>query len=185
VRETPLDGTERENAMSDTYTDDFDYDDEHNGPAPAREHAKKLAKQLADLQKQLDATKAENATLSGQVKKSSLASLLKAAGVPEKFAARADKDGAEATEDGVKAWIDENKDFYNFGPATPVVEVQEPDGEPNVSPEMRDALAASRALDSAGVTPSDVNITDRIQSISATTEEQLLEEMRALGVQIG
>jgi hypothetical protein len=50
---------------------------------------------------------------------------------------------------------------------------------------MRDALAASRALDSAGVTPSDVNITDRIQSISATTEEQLLEEMRALGVQIG
>jgi hypothetical protein len=169
--------------MSDNYYDDDN--DQKDGPKALRDLVDKLQKQVKDQEKALEAERAEKATLSAQVKKSSLASLLKAAGVPEKFAARADKDGAEATEDGVKAWIDENKDFYNFGPATPVVEVQEPDGEPNVSPEMRDALAASRALDSAGVTPSDVNITDRIQSISATTEEQLLEEMRALGVQIG
>jgi hypothetical protein len=169
--------------MSDNYYDDDN--DQKDGPKALRDLVEKLQKELKAEKAAREASDAEKATLSAQVKKSSLASLLKAAGVPEKFAARADKDGAEATEDGVKAWIDENKDFYNFGPATPVVEVQEPDGEPNVSPEMRDALAASRALDSAGVTPSDVNITDRIQSISATTEEQLLEEMRALGVQIG
>jgi hypothetical protein len=169
--------------MSDNYYDDDN--DQKDGPKALRDLVEKLQKELKAEKAAREASDAEKATLSAQVKKSSLASLLKAAGVPEKFAARADKDGAEATEDGVKAWIDENKDFYNFGPATPVVEVQEPDGEPNVSPEMRDALAASRALDSAGVTPSDVNITDRIQSISATTEEQLLQELRALGVQIG
>lgn len=168
-------------------SDNYDYDDDQsNGPKALRDLVEKLQKQVKDQEKALEAERAEKATLSAQVKKSSLASLLKAAGVPEKFAARADKDGAEATEDGVKAWIDENKDFYNFGPATPVVEVAEPDGEPNVSPEMAAALNASRALDSSGVTPSDVNIADRIQSISDNvTEEQLLQELRALGVQIG
>jgi hypothetical protein len=185
VRETPLDGTERENAMSDTYTDDFDYDDEHNGPAPAREHAKKLAKQLADLQKQLEATKAENATLSGQVKKSSLASLLKAAGVPEKFAARADKDGADATEDGVKAWIEENKDFYNFGEVKPAETAEAPDGEPNVSPELAAAVRAGQNLDASGVTPSEVSVQQKLQSIDPSkfsTREELNAAIEAAGI---
>lgn len=169
--------------MSDNYYDDDN--DRDNGPKALRELVEKLQKQVKDHEKALETERAEKATLAAQVKKSSLAELLKAAGVPEKFAARADKDGAEATEDGVKAWIEENKDFYNFSAAKPA-EVVEPDGQENVSDELRQAIKASQALDSSGVTPSEVNITDRIQSISTNiTEAQLLEELKALGVQIG
>lgn len=173
--------------MSD-YNDDYDTDDqnESNGPKALRELVDKLKKQVKDQEKALEAERAEKATLSAQVKKSSLASLLKAAGVPEKFAARADKDGAEATEDGVKAWIEENKDFYNFGEPK-AAEVVEPDGQDNVSPELAAAVAASQALDASGVTPSDVNIVSKLQSISTDnkTEEQVLAEIQALGVGIG
>lgn len=171
--------------MSDNYDNDFDYDDERNGPAPSREQAKKLAKQLADLQKRLDGLAEENTTLKGQVKKSSLADLLKQAGVDPKFAARADKDGADATTDGVKAWIEENKDFYNFGPAKPAAEaVAEPDGVPNISAGLEAGVRADQALSESGVAPSDVNIESKIQSIAANSEEALLAELAAAGVTI-
>lgn len=174
--------------MSD-YNDDYDTDDqnESGGPKALRDLVDKLKKQVKEQEKALEAERAEKAALSAQVKKSSLASLLKAAGVPEKFAARADKDGAEATEDGVKAWIEENKDFYNFGEVKPAAEVAEPDGQDNVSPELAAAVAASQALDASGVTPSDVNIVSKLQSISTDnkTEEQVLAEIQALGVGLG
>lgn len=173
--------------MSD-YNDDYDTDDqnESGGPKALRDLVDKLKRQVKEQEKALEAERAEKATLSAQVKKSSLASLLKAAGVPEKFAARADKDGAEATEDGVKAWIEENKDFYNFGEVKPA-DAQEPDGQDNVSPELAAALTASQALDASGVTPSDVNIVSKLQSISTDnkTEEQVLAEIQALGVGLG
>jgi hypothetical protein len=166
---------------------DYDYDDndQSNGPKALRELVEKLQKELKEQGKTLEAERAEKATLSAQVKKSSLASLLKAAGVPEKFAARADKDGADASEDGVKAWIEENKDFYNFGVATAPVVVADPDGAPNVSAELEQALRASQSLDASGVTPSEVNVTERIQSIPDNiSEADLLKQLADLGVGI-
>jgi len=166
---------------------DFDYDDndQSNGPKALRELVEKLQKQVKDHEKALEAERAEKATLSAQVKKSSLAGLLKAAGVPEKFAARADKDGADATEDGVKAWIEENKDFYNFGAAPAPVVVADPDGAPNVSAELEQALRASQSLDASGVTPSEVQVTDRIKSIPLNiSEAELLKQFEDLGVGI-
>lgn len=172
--------------MSDNYNDD--YSDDSNGPKALRELVDKLQKQVKDQEKALEAEKAEKATLSAQVKKSSLATLLKAAGVPEKFAARADKDGAEATEDGVKAWIDENKDFYNFGEPKAPAAVEEPDGQANVSPELAAAIAASQALDASGVTPSGVNVLEKIQSMDTdprrVSEDQLRKQLADLGVTV-
>jgi hypothetical protein len=175
--------------VSDNYDNDFDYDDERKGPAPSREQAKKLQKQLDELRKQLDAEKAEKTELAAKVKKSSLADLLKQAGVDPKFAARADKDGADATEDGVKAWIDENKDFYNFGAAKPaetVVEQVEQDGEPNVSAGLEAAVRASQALSESGVAPSEIDIIQKIQSVptEGLSEGDFLARLGALGVGI-
>lgn len=169
--------------MSDTYYDD---DTNDNGPKALRDLVEKLQKELKDQKKAFEALETEKATLSAQVKKSSLASLLKAAGVPEKFAARADKDGAEATEDGVKAWIEENKDFYNFGAVAPVEDAKpaEPEGQENVSPELRAAVQASQALDASGVTPSDVNVIDKLQSIDPSSYGSF-EELQAAIAQAG
>jgi hypothetical protein len=167
---------------------DYDYDDQNDGPKALRELVDKLQKQLKDQEKALEAEKAEKATLSAQVKKASLADLLKKAGVDPKFAARADKDGADATEEGVKAWIEENKDFYNFGPAKPAEEAQEPSGEPNVSAEMAAAIQASQSLDASGVTPSEVNVLEKIQSLDTNprkvSEAQLRENLAALGIKV-
>lgn len=166
---------------------DYDYDDQNDGPKALRELVDKLQKQLKDQEKALEAEKAEKATLSAQVKKASLADLLKKAGVDPKFAARADKDGADATEDGVKAWIEENKDFYNFAPAK-ADEAQEPSGDPNVSPEMAAAIHASQSLDASGVTPSEVNLLEKIQSLDTdprkVSEAQLRQNLAALGIKV-
>jgi len=167
-----------------------DYDDQSNGPKALRELVEKLQKQVKDQEKALEAEKAEKAELSAKVKKSSLADLLKQAGVDPKFAARADRDGADASADGVKAWIEENKDFYNFGAAKPaetVVEPVEQDGEPNVSAELSAALRASQALSESGVAPGEVDITQKIQSIPAgrrQSEAELLAELRSVGVDV-
>ena len=170
--------------MSDNYYDD---EDQSNGPKALRELVDKLQKQVKEQEKALEAEKAEKATLSAQVKKASLADLLKKAGVDPKFATRADKDGADATEDGVKAWIEENKDFYNFGAVKPA-EAQEPAGEPNISPEMAAAITASQSLDSSGVAPSEVNVLEKIQSMDTNprrvTEQQLQDQLKALGVMV-
>lgn len=167
-----------------------DYDDDYgqnDGPKALRDLVEKLQKQVKDLEKGLDAEKAEKATLAAQVKKSSLADLLKAAGIDPKFAARADKDGAEPTADGVKAWVEENKDFYNFAAAKPaetVAEQAEPDGEPNIPAGLAAGVRADQVLSESGVAPSDVDITSRIRSISANTEDALLAELAAAGVVI-
>lgn len=167
---------------------DYDYDDQNDGPKALRELVDKLQKQLKEQEKALEAEKAEKATLSAQVKKASLAELLKKAGVDPRFAARADKDGADATEDGVKAWIEENKDFYNFGAVKAAEATQEPSGEPNVSPELAAAIAASQSLDASGVTPSEVNVLEKIQSMNTdprkVSEAQLQEQLAALGIKV-
>ena len=171
--------------MSD-YNDD--YDDQSNGPKALRELVEKLQKQVKDQEKALEAEKAEKAELSAKVKKSSLADLLKQAGVDPKFAARADKDGADATEDGVKAWIEENKDFYNFGGTKPAeVEVVEKDGAPNVSPDLEAGVRASQALSESGIAPGEVDILQKIQSIptEGISEDQFLAQLKSLGMEVG
>lgn len=171
--------------MSDNY-DEFENDDEDNSPAglraalkKAQAAAKKAAADLAD-------ERAAREAAEKRVKKVDLADLLKKAGVPEKFAARAEKDGAEATADGVKAWIEENQDFYNFGASKDATQEQsERDGKPNVGAELDAAIRQSQNLDTSGVTPSEVDMTTRIQSITARTEAELLRELAAAGVNVG
>lgn len=170
---------------------DFDYDDyDENGPKALRDHAKKLEKQLADAQKANEALQAQVTDLSGQVKKSSLADLLKSAGVDPKFAPRADRDGADATKEGVEKWIAENKDFYNFGQPKeqePKADEQEPAGEPNIPEGMEDAVRASQSLDASGVSPSEVDVMQKLQSIDPSklgSMEELSAALAAAGVQL-
>lgn len=158
---------------------EFDYDDYEGIPSvkPLREHARNLEKQLRAALKTVQDKDTELQTLGAQVKKSSLADLLKAQGIDPKFAARADRDGAEATEDGVKAWVEENKDFYNFTPAAasepPTGEKQEadPPGQPNVDPTWQAAVQQAQALDSTATSPSDVTVMQKLQNIDPSTFE--------------
>jgi hypothetical protein len=172
--------------VSDYYEDDNDHED--GGPADLRAALKKAKAQAAAAEKRAAELEAEKATLSAQVKKSSLADLLKQAGVDPKFAARADKDGADASEDGVKAWIEENKDFYNFGGTKPAeVEVVEKDGAPNVSPDLEAGVRASQALSESGIAPGEVDILQKIQSIptEGISEDQFLAQLKSLGMEVG
>lgn len=168
---------------------DYEFDDDMNdGPKALRDAYDKLKKQLADEQKAKAALEAERDTLRGQVKKSSLAELLVKHGIDAKFAARADRDGAEATEEGVKAWIDENRDFYNFNASKPEEPAGdgEPDGEPTIPDGMEEGVRAGQALDASGVAPSEVQITQKLQSIDPKNyknSEEFLAALAATGVQ--
>lgn len=169
---------------------DYEFEDEAaNGPKALRDHVKQLEKQLAETAKAKEALESQVADLSGQVKKSSLSDLLKEAGIDPKFATRADRDGADATPEGVKAWIDENRDFYNFG-AAPTQEASDGDepeqaGEPTIPDGMEDGVRAGQGLDASGVAPSEVSVMSKLQSIDPTkfsTRAELEAALSAAGV---
>ena len=190
--------------MSD-YDNDFeDFEGgEDNSPAGLRKALQKAQREAKKAREELAAEREARATAEKAVKKSTLADLLKDAGIDPKFAARADRDGAEATADGVKAWVEENKDFYNFG-AKKVAEEREteqaqetetagdetPQAEipEGLSPELVEALTASQQLDASGVTPSEVGVLQRLSSIKADPHkksyEDLVAELAALGAPI-
>lgn len=171
---------------------DYEYDDENTeGPKALREHAKKLEKQLAESLKANEALQGQVTDLTVAVKKSSLTDLLKQAGVDPKFVVKADRDGVDATEDGVKAWIEENRDFYNFGkPAEKdgaVGEETEPTGEPTIPEGMEEGVRAGQGLDASGVSPSEVSVMSKLQSIDPSklgSREELNAALAAAGVQL-
>lgn len=152
---------------------DYDeFDNDENGPKALRDHVKNLEKQLAAANEEKDDLMAQVTDLSGRVKKASLADLLKEKGIDPKFASRADRDGAEPTAEGVEAWIEENRDFYNFGTsakADPEGEPSgEPEGEPTIPDGMDEGVRAGQALDASGVAPSEVTQLSKLQSIDPT-----------------
>ena len=189
--------------MSD-YDNDFeDFEGgEDNSPAGLRRALKKAQAEAKKATEALAAEREARATAEKAVKKSTLADLLKDAGIDPKFAARADRDGAEATADGVKAWVEENKDFYNFGAKKAAEEKETEQAQESeaaddesqaeipegLSPELVEALTASQQLDASGVTPSEVGVLQRLSSIKADPHkksyEDLVAELAALGAPI-
>lgn len=182
--------------MSD-YDNDFeDFEDgTDTSPAGLRAALKKAKREAAAEKKRADEAEAKFAEASKTVKKSTLADLLKDAGIDPKFAARADRDGAEATADGVKAWIEENKDFYTF--TAPKADEGEKDAQQeqqdqgdaqasNLPPELVAAIQASQQLDASGVSPSEVGVLQRIASVSddpgKVSWDQMLADLKAAGV---
>lgn len=168
---------------------DYEYDDENNdGPKALRDHVKKLEKQLADAVKAKEELEAEKSQLAAQVKKSSLADLLKEAGIDPKFAARADRDGVEPTAESVKSWFEENREIYNFG--TPTTEATVTDGEPEggeptIPDGVEAGVRAGQGLDAAGVAPGEVSVMSKLQSIDPTkfsTREELQAAIAAAGI---
>jgi hypothetical protein len=176
--------------VSDNYDEFDDMDD--NGPAGLREALKKAKAALKARDKEVEDLKSATATLQAQVKKSTLADLLKSAGIDPKFAARADRDGAEPTEEGVKSWVEENKDFYNFGqPAAAEKPAETPapaDGQPSIPDGMEQAIRQAQGIDSSSITPSEVDIVQKLASVNTnprqTSEDQLKEQLRALGIDL-
>ena len=166
---------------------DYEFEDDlANGPKALRDHVKQLEKQLAEANKAKEALESQVTDLSAQVKKSSLTDLLKQAGVDPKFAARADRDGAEPTPEGVKAWIDENRDFYNFGePKQADAETADDNAEPTIPDGVEEGVRAGQALDASGVAPSEVTVMSKLQAIDPSkfsSREELEAAIQAAGL---
>lgn len=182
--------------MSDYDKDFEDFEDgEDTSPAGLRKALAKAKREAAAEKKRADDAEAKAAEATKAVKKSTLADLLKDAGIDPKFAARADRDGAEATADGVKAWVEENKDFYQFtapkaaeGEQSEEQEQQdqgEAQSDSGLAPELVQAIQASQQLDASGVSPSEVGVLQRIQSISSDPNkvswDQMIADLKAAG----
>ena len=172
---------------------EFDYDyDESNTPKALRDHAKNLEKQLADLQKKFDDAEKARQAAEKVAKSQSLTSLLRDKGIKPALAKWLEKDEVEATPEAVDAWLKENGEFFNVKPsepeAKPSAEDTEPQGQPNIPEGMEAAIRASQNLDASGLSPSEVDAVTKIRSVdtdpSRVTEEQLREQLRALGVDV-
>lgn len=176
--------------MSDNYDEYDEFED--NSPAGLRAALKKAkAAEKAALKRAEDA-EAKATQFEAQVKKSSLGDLLRAQGIDPKFAKLADRDGAEATEEGVKAWIEESKDFYNFGaPKQESVQQQDAadeDGADDTDPDYEAAIRAAQSLDAQGVNPSEVAIEKKLQGIDPSkvgSRDELLSKLKELGAPLG
>ena len=177
--------------MSDNY-DEFD-DFEENGPAGLRKALKKVQAELAAEKaalKRAEEAEVKAAAAEGLAKKASISDLLRAQGIDPKFARLADRDGAEATEEGVKAWVEENKDFYNFG-APKQGSVQQDDANDegsDVDPDYEAQIRAAQSLDAQGVSHSEVGIDKKLQGIDLskiTDRNELLQKLAELGAPLG
>ena len=104
------------------YDDDDDFDS--TGPKALRDQLAKIKKDLADAQKELTKANEEKADLQTKVKSSTLRDALSDQGIDPKYARLAERDGAEPTPEGIKAWVKENEDVYAF--------LQKPDRAPEV-----------------------------------------------------
>ena len=173
--------------MSDNYDEYDDFED--NSPAGLRKALKKAQDALKAEKKAREDAEAKAAAAEGLAKKASISDLLRAQGIDPKFARLADRDGAEATEEGVKAWVEENKDFYNFGaPKRESVQQDGADEEPEEDSEYEAAIRASQSLDAQGVSPSEVDITKKIQGIDLSKvsgRDELLQKLQELGAPLG
>ena len=175
---------------------EFDYDDEYgNAPKALRDHAKNLEKQIAELQKKFDEAEKARVAAEKTAKSQTLTSILRDKGIKPQLAKWLEKDEVEASPEAVDEWLKENGEFFNVKPTPAEPEGQEPteevviEGMDNVPPELAAALRASQQLDASGISPSEANIRAKIESVDVNphrvSEEQLQEQLRALGVDFG
>lgn len=140
---------------------DWDYDeDETNeatgGPADLRKAHNALKKQVKELTEKYEAAQQENNSLRTKNASTDIAAILREKGVNPNLAARAVKDGAEPTAEGVEAWMAENDGVYNFAPPAPKAVEDDGDDEqvygeehkaPAVPHEVADAQARTSRLE--------------------------------------
>lgn len=134
--------------------DEFD-DDYGNGPKALRDALKKAQDELKARDKELDALRQTNESLTKQVKTTTLRDALTDAGVDPKYARFAERDGVEADAEAVKKWVEESREVYAFlatKPATNEDPADESDqgGDDNVDPELMAQILAAQRVETSG-----------------------------------
>lgn len=103
--------------MADFWNDDEndDFEDQHQGDGPAdlRKAHRAATRKLKELEKQIAERDEQIKSLTGKVRGSSISEVLQAKGVNPKVA-KLIPDDVDATEDAVKAWLDEWADVFNI-----------------------------------------------------------------------
>lgn len=137
--------------MSDNY-----WTDDSSEETPL---VKKLRAEIEKRQKELNEAKEENSKLTGQVRKQSVAEILKDLGVPGKISAFV-PEGLEPTKENVAKWVDDYKDVFNLtveAPAAQTKQVEETqEQEQGIDPATKAAWGRIQTADAAaGVTSPD------------------------------
>lgn len=180
--------------MSENLWDGYNTDDDEPTAGDLRSLVKKLQKQLKAKDDELAERDSKIGELTKTVKATSLRDLLTDAKIDPKFARLAERDGVEPTAEAVKAWVDENKDFYSFTPpagaeaqpsaADEVDEGQESEDE--VDPELTEAIAQGQSLEANGRPSGSSTVVTALEQAQANlgqfkTEAELDEFLRSLG----
>ena len=176
--------------MSD-YTEYDDDTFDNGGPADLRKAYEKAKREAREAQKALEAEKAARIAAEKKVRSTTLTEILRDKKVNTKVARFLEKDGVEATPEAVDEWLKENGEFFNVRPAADAQqettdEVVEDVPEDAIPDELANGIQLSQRLDSAGVSPSEVDTIQRINSIPADPNKvQSYEDLVAQLAEIG
>ena len=165
---------------------DYDEDEQQNdGPPALREHAKKLERELKETKAKLEAEIQARTEAEKKAKAATLRDVLTDLKIDPKFARLAERDGVEPEASAVKAWVDENKDFYSFTPAKAAEaadeEEQEVESEDEVDPTYRNAVEAANRAGQQGAGMGSTSVIDQINDIDGETYEDMVAKIIALG----
>ena len=171
--------------MSYDDNDFEDYTGEDNSPAGLRKAIEKANARVKAAEKKAADAEERAAKAEGQAKKSTLTELLQKKGIKPGLVRFLEKDGVEATPEAVDAWVKENREDFNIQPAEPKGEQQEQEPAEEAPPanelpsDLVQAVQASQQIDASGVSPSEVGVLQRLQSINSDPSKTSLEELVA------
>ena len=179
--------------MPGLYEDDDEYGtDEQSGPKGLRTKLASVEKEKAALEKQLKELTESNATLTKQVKSTTLRQALTDAGVDPKYARFAERDEVEATPESVAKWVEESKDVYAFlaakPAATPTGDADDDSADDGPTDELDPAfveqILAGQQAETSGRPSGSSTIHDVLSGIDPSkfkTEQELDSFLRKLG----
>lgn len=187
--------------MSEFDYDEDEFDTEDNGPKGLRAALKKAQAELAAAAKQNDTLSKQLADLAAKEKSRSLSDILTTKGVSPKIAKFIEKDGVDATDEAVTAWLDDNAEVFNVKQAqdTPEGEPEPTDtgadqqdpfaGMPDEFKAVLAAMQQSQQAEAAGASANgeDGQTEAAITAIgqNAQSEDDITAALKALGAQFG
>jgi hypothetical protein len=184
-------GANLEETKMSFYADEDD-DQQSTGKGLRAQLEAALAADKARL-KEIETLKKSNEELQKKLLSTSLRDALADAKIDAKYARFAERDGVEATPDGVKKWIEENREVYSFlsrppeGQAAEVANV-EPEKRDVVDPQLVDAVTRARGIESSGTLSSSGDITAKLDGVGGQkfgSYAELTAALAAAGVPFG
>ena len=156
------------------YDEDDDYGQTDNGPKALRDALKKAQDDLKARDAEIATLKEQAATLSKQVKSSTLRDALSDAGLDPKYARFAERDEVEPNVESVKKWADENKDVYAFlnkpaaeaPPGDDDGDAGDAGPEDQIDPALAAQILAAQQLSSDGRPSGSTTIQDTLAAIN-------------------